>query len=445
VTPSADKVLRRRLTRLRGDHEDHWAYESRATAVNRTTLFQYPAMMVADMQRDLMTALLAQEPAANGPIFDPFIGSGTILGAGMALGRDVEGWDVNPLAILICRVKSGPFHLDAFAAAAERVQPARRYARMPEERFANWRHWFTDDVAFGLTDLRRRIRRERRVATRRFLWLCLAETVRLTSNSRTSTVKLHRRTAEQIANRPDPAVVFARVVDDNLGRLRLAATELAKAGTLSRGGWYRGDVRLTLGDTRALSLKGDTADLLMTSPPYGDNTSTVPYGQHAYLPLQWIDMEDIDPSADRSFLVSTYEIDRRSLGGSKLIDQPTSDRLRRDSPTLDRLISALDTEKRDRRVRVLAFMRDFDDALKVVGAAVRPGGIAAWTVGSRRVGRQLVPLERLLIELAANHGFRHVKTLHRTIPGHRKRMAARNRDGATMMREDVVVLRRTGT
>ena len=58
-------------------------------------------------------------------------------------------------------------------------------------------------------------------------------------------------------------------------------------------------------------------DLLVTSPPYGDNPSTVPYGQYSYLPLQWIDLDDIHEDIDSSYLRSTHEIDTRSLGGSK--------------------------------------------------------------------------------------------------------------------------------
>jgi hypothetical protein len=440
-----DRALRQRLTRLRGDHEDHWSYGDRTAAANKTALFQYPAMMIADMQRDLAATLLEQARHAEGPLFDPFVGSGTIVGAGMALGRDVVGWDVNPLAILICRVKGGPFHLRAFADAVERVVPATTPTGVPEERFDNWRHWFTDDVARGLTALRNRIGDERRPATRRFLWICLAETVRLASNSRTSTVKLHRRPEDEIARRPDPRAVFRRVARANLGRLKTAAAELAEAGVLSPGGWYRGDVTLQLGDTRKLVWLGPRSAALVTSPPYGDNTSTVPYGQHAYLPLQWIDLHDIDAAASRDCLSTTYEIDRRSLGGVKRVAAEDERCLRARSAALDGVVAALAGEKRDRSNRVLAFMRDFDKALGVVAGAVPDHGVAAWTVGSRRVGGQRIPLEQILIELAADHDFAHVHTLRRDIPMYRKRMAARNSAGATMHREHVVVLRRVGS
>lgn len=443
VKPSAnDRLLEQRLTRLRSEHEDHWSYGSRTLAANHRALFQYPAMMVADMQRDLTAVLLRQAQPASGPVFDPFVGSGTILGAGMALGRDVVGWDVNPLAILICRVKAGPFHLTAFADAVTRIRTAPCSNDPPEAHFDNWRHWFTEDVARSLSGLRAQIRLEPRSATRRFLWLCLAETVRLTSNSRTSTVKLHRRPADQITSRPEPRHVFERVASDILMRLRAAADELWEAEVLSRGGWYRGEVMLQLGDSRDLRWRGPLSAALVTSPPYGDNTTTVPYGQHAYLPLQWIDLHDIAADADRDCLSSTYEIDRRSLGGDKRVAAADAAALRAQSPALDRLIAALAHEKRDRRNRVLAFMRDLNKALGVIAKTIEMGGVAAWTVGSRRVGGQVVPLEQVLVDLATGHGFSHVKTLHRDIPAHRKRMASRNRAGATIQREHVVVLRR---
>lgn len=439
-----DRRLRERLIRLRGDHEDHWSYGDRAAIANRAALFQYPAMMVADMQRDLMATLLDQSSNEDGPVFDPFVGSGTILGVGMALGRDVVGWDINPLAILICRVKAGPFHLGAFEEAAGRVTSACPSKGAPEERFENWRHWFTDDVARGLTALRRKIHREPNPASRRFLWTCLAETVRLTSNSRTSTVKLHRRPSAQIDARPDPRDVFKRIARANLSKLADAAAELEEEGVLSRG-WYRGDVSLRLCDSRQMEWEGPLSTAIVTSPPYGDNTSTVPYGQHSYLPLQWIDLHDIDQAADDRYLANTYAIDRLSLGGVKQVEASDEQELRERSVALDCLIASLAMEKRDRRNRVLAFIRDFDDALDVVSGCVEIGGCAAWTVGSRRVGGQVVPFAQILTDLAASYDLRQVETLERDIPLHRKRMAARNNAGATMRREHVVVLRRVGS
>ena len=79
---------------------------------------------------------------------------------------------------------------------------------------------------------------------------------------------------------------------------------------LSTNGYYRGDITVRLGDSAKLKPAQDIHDLLVTSPPYGDNTSTVPYGQYSYLPLQWIDLHDIDEDAN-SRLPSHDPRDRR--------------------------------------------------------------------------------------------------------------------------------------
>lgn len=209
-----------------------------------------------------------------------------------------------------------------------------------------------------------------------------------------------------------------------------------------RGGRYRGDVQLELGDSRKLGWSGAGAACLVTSPPYGDNTSTVPYGQHAYLPLQWIDLFDIDADADTECLRSTYEIDSRSLGGSKLVKPEESELLRTRSKAIVPVLDKLADLPRDRSNRVVAFLRDFNEALTNTLSVLDDAGVTAWTVGSRRVGGLPIPFEQVLVELAGHQGFEHVETLHRDIPGHHKRMASRNRTGATMSREHVVVLRR---
>ncbi len=393
------------------------------------------------MQAQIATALLDHSPDARGPVFDPFVGSGTVVTAGMVLGRDVIGWDVNPLAILICRVKSGPFHLAAFSAASQRVLLRHDGPSSDRQRFTNWEHWFTEHVARALGGLRSAIAEEPYAPSRRFLWLCLAETVRLTSNARAGTVKLHRRPAAELTTRPDPGVVFARVTRRNLATLARLRDRLDAGALLSRG-HYKGVVTLELGDCRRNAYVGPESAAIITSPPYGDNTSTVAYGQHAFLPLQWIDLEDVHRSADRSALVSTYEIDRRSLGGSKRIDEADEADLRAQSPALDSLLDQLSAAKRDRRSRVVAFVRDLNQALPPVVRGLEIGCFSSWTVGSRRVGGRRVPLAAILVEFARAHGLSHVATLQRDIPLSRKRMAAENSVGATMHREDVVILQR---
>ena len=80
---------------------------------------------------------------------------------------------------------------------------------------------------------------------------------------------------------------------------------------------YLGKLTIELHDSRLPDTRSTQHDILISSPPYGDNITTVPYGQNAYLPLQWIDLDDIEECVTNSdCLQTTHEIDRRSLGGS---------------------------------------------------------------------------------------------------------------------------------
>ena len=74
-------------------------------------------------------------------------------------------------------------------------------------------------------------------------------------------------------------------------RLREEAATLRESGHLSKNGYYRGEVNIRLDDSSKPNPDVGAHDLIVTSPPYGDNNTTVPYGQYSYLPLQWIDLE----------------------------------------------------------------------------------------------------------------------------------------------------------
>jgi site-specific DNA-methyltransferase (cytosine-N4-specific) len=80
---------------------------------------------------------------------------------------------------------------------------------------------------------------------------------------------------------------------------------LKEKGLLNEG-IYKKNIDISLADLRTAD-KNINANAVITSPPYGDNDTTVSYGQHSYLPLQWIDFSDIDANIKKDdFLISTH-------------------------------------------------------------------------------------------------------------------------------------------
>lgn len=402
-------------------------------------------MMVPQMQGDIIRAALKADPNIR-QILDPFVGSGTALTESMMLGKRFVGIDINPLAILLCRAKTIPFfdaalkqHFDELMATVNDDRSCKLATT-----FCGWNKWFRRDVAIRLSRLRRGIESIDAKWARRFFWIALAETVRLSSNSRTSTFKLHIRPDDEISRTLSPVAMFNRIAARNLAHLKTAKAVFEERGLLSRGR-YSETVNLSLHDSAVKrdALVDGESDFLITSPPYGDNATTIPYGQHSFLPLQWVQLEDIDPVANVDFLKSTHEIDTRSLGGSKVIANKQVTKLRQRSRTFAECLRRLKSEPADRAARVTAFCRDLNECIDPILDRLKPNSYMVWIVGNRKVAGRSFPLDRILSDFLVSRGAERIAQIKRVIPT--KRMAVRNNIAETMGRESILVLRNGGS
>lgn len=429
--------LRDRLAARTLEDPDFWSFSALRSRTGNHALFQYPAMMVPQLQGALLDDLISVQPDV-GLVYDPFAGSGTVMLESLYRGLDFHGSDINPLAVLLCQVKAEPPSAEvALNGVNEVLQQIETLDEPQMLDFPGIDKWFKPEIQLGLARVREAISGLPDLTTRRFLWVCMAETIRLVSNSRISTFKLHAYTAEEIARRESDAVkAFGAVAKQNVGRLRLH--------------WER---MLTLDPNKAaptaLLLPGSVsdpwiaprhADILMTSPPYGDNKTTVPYGQHSYLPLQWINHSDLPGVFDGSLLESTHRIDLLSLGGSLKRADEVQDELCEISPALDEFLRGLG-DIPPLRKKVLSFVRDYRDALNGVRSRLVDGAFCFFTLGERRVGKRTFPLVEITRELLLADGHEHVTTIERVLPGSRKRMAAKNSEGSTMAQEWILITR----
>lgn len=435
-----DALLCQRLESLTEADKDYWSFKGNSRRKYGHGMFQYPAMMVPQVVDSILKQACSVHPEIE-KVGDPFVGSGTIMTESMLRGLSFLGTDINPLAVLLCRVKSGPFFIDALKEKAKelivRIEEDCRWAI--EVNFTNRDKWFTREVQISLSKIRRAIRHEKSSWARRFFWVVMAEAVRLTSNSRTSTFKLHIRKQEDVDNRScDPVSVFTKALKRNIQHYKEQATRLSKSNHLIQGR-YQQKISVLLSDVRKYKPQ-EKLDLVITSPPYGDNTTTVPYGQYSYLPLQWIDLIDIGKDVDVECLSSTQEIDARSLGGSKRVRMEDMNHLMERSDVFRNCIKGLDEQPRDRTNRVAAFFRDLDDCLEPILESLRPGGLMIWTLGNRNVGGKQVPLDRILSDLLYAHNATLLCKLTRQISS--KRMASKNNTTDTMSSESILVMRK---
>lgn len=426
--------------------DDFWASADRDPREDMHAYMQYPAMMVPEIQRKLIEFVCGLQSGVKN-VLDPFVGAATTMTSCMSFGLNFTGQDVNPLAILVSRTKSGPFDEQVLEQSAERVFSVIISGVLTEIEadFVGIDKWFQPQVKIDLAKIRYAIKQENELWVRRFFWVALAETVRLTSNSRTSTYKLHIRPRDEIEARNLSAVeIFHEVVLQNLEAMKEFKSTVQNHIT---GNTYKGNLAIHLQDSSETIFPPDSAsqyDFLITSPPYGDNLSTVPYGQFSYLPLQWIDLADIDERVYQvEWLRTTQEIDRRSLGGKVPTQLESEVRfLAERSPIYQTTAEKLRAFPEDRLVRVTSFLSDLNKTLDPIVDIMRSNAYMIWIVGNRHVGGEEIPTDQMLEELLGERNVKLVKRFTRRILY--RRMASRNQLAGMMRQEHVLVFRKQG-
>jgi 16S rRNA G966 N2-methylase RsmD len=429
---NSDDLIRSRLKALSSQDAKYWEFRRQAAREGVHGLLQYPAMMVPQMQRDVLSVLLSSCPEAK-RVLDPFVGSGTVMTESMLAGRKFTGVDINPLAILTCKAKANFHRHRKFRIKAdlliEKVLTSR--TRRIDVEFFGRDKWFTRKASIALSRIRAAIIDEVDDWARAVFWTVMAETIRQTSNSRTSTYKLHIRPEEEIASLPDPIEVF-------VGRLEVACSQLAYHSQTMRERSVSALQPVLHCDSvlNLQKLSRTKFDIVVTSPPYGDNHSTIPYGQFSYLALNWISPDDLPKGAK---VESTRSVDTQSLGGSTVVERKASHDAEEASPAFKKFIRQLRRQgKPDLEVKVMAFTVDFFQSIKNTVEAMDDGAYSAWTLGNRTVGGLTVPLTQICRELHEACGARHVDTVRRRIPN--KRTPVRNSISQTMSDECLLLL-----
>lgn len=404
--------------------------------------FQYPAMM-APLSQEAVIGVISEHLPKEVKMIDPFMGSSTSLIIGMEYGFNCFGQDINPLAILVSKVKTCILDNKKLQKAFDTLIKGINNDNSNNicVGFLNIDKWFTKNVQIELSRIRRSIQKIVDIKVRRFFWVVFAETIRITSNDRTSTYKLHQRTLDDIDKRAlSPINEFSKIAERSINDIVRFRNKLNEKGLLKRNRYLK-KINVCWGDSLKSINSNLKYNLLVSSPPYGDNHTTVTYGQHAYLPLQWIDIKDIDENLSNDFLRTTQEIDRMSLGG--MIDKCNIEQR-------EHLFSKTDTlrdfyysfnELDQKKVRKsVSFFYDFDITLGNIIEKLEKSAFLIWTIGNRHVAKKELRNDLILKELLEKRGIIYISEVEREILN--KRMPSRNSISKTMSKEKILIFRK---
>ncbi|HGE6064904.1 site-specific DNA-methyltransferase [Vibrio sp. 3-2(1)] len=435
-----DKTIINKIKAYSLADDSYWSFKGRSSRQHCHALIQYPAMMVPQMQGELIDAIRSEDKDIQ-TVFDPFVGSGTTLGEAMMRGLDFVGHDINPLAILACEVKSGPLYIAKLQEKVANLLFTIETNKADEVavNFTGIDKWFLPNVQIELSTIYLAIKAEPSKWARKIFWLALSNTVRSTCNSRSSTYKLHIKSEEQIEKIGSPEEIFKRNILKSVENIKAQKQLLADNKHLVRS---KGVSKVSIKNVDAKARKRSKAkyDLLISSPPYGDNATTVTYGQFSYLPLQWIDMNDINESTRPQLLSQQNTIDSSSLGGSLKESAEKHEVLKDKSPSLNQCIDTIHLVNPDNTKKLISFVYDLSLALENAVGELRDNAYMIWTLGNRRISNIEVPLDKIMREVLESFGCKFVYQLERDIPA--KRMPSRNKVATTMGKETVLIMRR---
>jgi site-specific DNA-methyltransferase (cytosine-N4-specific) len=365
-------------------------------------------------------------------VLDPFCGSGSVLVEAKALCRSSCGIDLNPLALLVARVKTTALPIarlyQEYYRLLERLERLQN-AELPGPDFFNVDFWFKPEVVSQLARLKAAIDAldgEETAPIRDFFLVAFSESVRLSSNSRSHEFKLFRYSPDRLArHNPDVFAIFRLAAEKNITRM----SEFVKALD-----GCDAPVRLLQADSTLPppEIPAGSIDVVVTSPPYGDSRTTVAYGQFSRLSAQWLGLHDEE----------TTNLDTRLMGGhiARSLPVPPSFSLQE---SLDEIAGA-----DPRRARhVLSFYSDYNRALGTMAGLVRRGGYICIVIGNRRVKRIQLPTDLITAELGASVGLETQQIIARNIPHKRMPLSnsPTNKAGElekTMSKEYIVVMRK---
>jgi tRNA G10 N-methylase Trm11 len=173
-------------------------------------------------------------------------------------------------------------------------------------------------------------------------------------------------------------------------------------------------------DSRNMPLKNESIDLIVTSPPYGEESHTMAYSRFAKLSLQWLDYSSRDVTLTSS----------RSLGGSLNV-------FRDISPSLNELYHRILLKQKERAKEVFSFFWDYKKCIDEMFRVLHHGSYACVVIGDRSASGIKVSNGEITEELAKSAGFCHNATYHRRIP---KKVLPRSDYKVDLINEENIII-----
>jgi len=399
-------------------NEVNWTFEGAETNYLTHGLHPYPARMIPQIPDTLFDFYKQKGIIEQGDtVYDPFSGSGTTAVEARLNGLNAEANDINPLACLLTLAKSTPVDVESLRdgqrellsgleGELKKVKTDYEAGELSFEQEPEVRDgWFPEPQLYELWSIRQKIDElegEYEEEISRLFRITLSIISRKVSYQRNGEYKRYRIPEEDRADHdPDVFQLFSSKLDANVSMMSSYSKQVDSSLTTTV---HYADSR-TATENGDNSVESNSADIVVTSPPYGDHRTTVAYGQY---------------SQDPAIIAGDYTydqmkaVDKDGLGGRNS-DLEQMGELEEWSPSFGATMDTL-REEDGRAEDAMDFVRDYYEVMKEVAKIVKEGQPAVWVVANRTMSRVNIPTHLITKELCEHLGYEHQTTLPREIP-----------------------------
>ncbi len=397
--------------------ESAWAFQRLFTTAETHEfthgIHPYPAKMVPQIAR----ALIAKFSQKGDIVLDPFCGSGGVLVESVIAGRNGVGVEINPLAVLISKVATTAIDETKLRRSAEGLVKrvyleAKGSVSTDHVPVHNVNHWFKPQVIKALATILNEIRREEDEVIRNLFLVTFSSTMYKVSNIRHKDNPYFARILhedELPKHNPDTIKEFRN-------QLRRSVDAVA---SFSRKKDSSSKAEIIQGDSRNLSGVIDKkVDLVVTSPPYGEQPNTMDYTRFTRLALEWLEIEN----HSASLALGTTQ----SVGDLSVLS----------SPALDATLNSVKKKDENRAEQVASFLYDYHKCLLQLHEKLKSGRYLCVVIGDRTAGGIEVPNGVITAELGEHLGFERIEIVKR-------KMYLKALRSNVMKYENVVILRKS--
>lgn len=338
--------------------------------------------------KQLVELVLQEWDVPKGDIvLDPFAGCGTTLLASKDLGYSAIGTDVLPISVFVSRAKlCDSYDLHRVRAAIDEIGQAvpidslSRYPNVPIVDKA-----IDDDAQKDLLFYRDKIRRFES-PTRDLFLLALVSIIEEVSHA-SKDGQFLRLVKKDI---PPVRTALLRKLKQMHDDLIVCKTSISATSV--------GKAEILLGDARDLSLPKDFVGhigVVITSPPY---LNRYDYSRTYVLELCTLFVDDCEELKRIRHSLLRSHIESREADNKAL-----------EIPALDEIMTCLEaSDLNNKRIPIMVegYFEDMNRVIKNLHRVMKSGGIVALVVANARFSGEMVPVDLILSEIAANHGFK---------------------------------------